>query len=194
MEGLDWGTVNLAVSALGRMKADLERDPSQQEFTASPDEVDQAITVLNRLAARAPRVPADATVVGSTLQGREWSVGVSGTLDRCYPRSDSHTWGEFAGLAVEMGGYGDLTAIDPYTGRRFWLGSALRCDEHSLALAKAEPGDAAMAVYRQCHRCEACHASSVVTGIRRLLDAMEFAGFPDRFRADFETEPASTNA
>lgn len=37
-----------------------------------------------------------------------------------YPASDVYRFGEFAYLVVEAGGYGDLTAVDPYTGRRFW--------------------------------------------------------------------------
>lgn len=122
---------------------------------------------------------------GSTAAGREWSVSGQAPRNRCYPKAGSYTWGEFAGLAIEMGGYSDLSAIDPYTGRRFWLGSALRCDEHSLALAKAEPGDAAMAVYGQTHDCGPCHGS-ILTGIRRLLDAMEAAGFPDAFRDEHD--------
>lgn len=182
-DGLDWGTVNLAVSALGRMKADLERDPSQQEFTASVADVETAIEAINRAAVK-HREPA-AEAVGSTTQGREWHVSKPMSRDRCYPKAGSYTWGEFAGLVIEMGGYSDLSAIDPYTGRRFWLGSALRCDEHSLALAKAEPGDAAMAVFGQVRDCESCHGS-VLTGIRRLLDAMESAGFPDAFRDEHD--------
>lgn len=182
-DGLDWGTVNLAVSALGQMKAELVRDPSQQEFTASVADVEAAIEAIKRAAVK-HREPAGAGT-GSTLQGREWQVSHPMPKDKCYPKTDSYTWGEFAGLAIEMGGYSDLSAIDPYTGRRFWLGSALRCDEHSLALAKAEPGDAAMAVLRQVFECEACHAPAV-TGIRRLLDAMEAAGFPSAFRDEHD--------
>lgn len=33
-----------------------------------------------------------------------------------YPQTDSHLWGEFPVLAIETGGYNDLTAVDPYTG------------------------------------------------------------------------------
>lgn len=36
----------------------------------------------------------------------------------CYPQTDSHLWGAFAILAIESGGYGDLDAVDPYSGRR----------------------------------------------------------------------------
>lgn len=38
-----------------------------------------------------------------------------------YPQADTHTWGEFAGLAIEMGGYGDITAVNPHTGDRLCL-------------------------------------------------------------------------
>lgn len=47
---------------------------------------------------------------------------------RTYPRSGSHEWSEFAFLAIEQGGYGDITAIDPYTGRRFWLSQEYKPD------------------------------------------------------------------
>lgn len=40
-----------------------------------------------------------------------------------YPQTGSHEWSEFALLAIEQGGYGDITAVDPYSGRRFWLGA-----------------------------------------------------------------------
>lgn len=45
--------------------------------------------------------------------------------EECYPKAGSHVWNEFAGLAIELGGYGDITAIDPYTGRRFWWGNGV---------------------------------------------------------------------
>ena len=38
-----------------------------------------------------------------------------------YPQAGSHTWGEFAGLAVELGGYSDITLVDPYGGSRLWV-------------------------------------------------------------------------
>ena len=33
-----------------------------------------------------------------------------------YPQADAHTWGAFAYLAIEMGGYGDLEVVNPYNG------------------------------------------------------------------------------
>jgi len=112
-----------------------------------------------------------------TPQGREWSVSSPVPKQECYPQAGSHTWSEFAGLAIEMGGYSDLTAIDPYTGRRFCLGQAFTCDRHSAALAAAKPGDQAIAVYDEQSGCGECSAP-FFTAIRRLLDAMEAAGFP----------------
>lgn len=38
-----------------------------------------------------------------------------------YPHSGTHTWGAFAGLAIELGGYGDIELVDPYSGSRFWF-------------------------------------------------------------------------
>lgn len=35
-----------------------------------------------------------------------------------YPDTEAYRWQSFAQLAVETDGYGDLSAIDPYTGRR----------------------------------------------------------------------------
>lgn len=37
-----------------------------------------------------------------------------------YPKAD-HAWAMFAGLAIELGGYGDVELVDPYTGNRFWF-------------------------------------------------------------------------
>lgn len=37
-----------------------------------------------------------------------------------YPKTGTHTWGAFAGLAIELGGYGDVELVDPYSGSRFW--------------------------------------------------------------------------
>lgn len=38
--------------------------------------------------------------------------------DPHYPTARAHEWGEFAYLAIEAGGYSDLTAVNPYTGDR----------------------------------------------------------------------------
>lgn len=123
-------------------------------------------------------------IKGHTSSGREYHVsGEPVNPDKCYPRQGHHIWNEFAGLAIEMGGYSDLTAVDPYTGRRFWLEHAFWCDEHAAAVAAAEPGDAAVAVYVAVQSCDGCHGS-VIVAIRRLLDAMEQAGFPDNYRED----------
>lgn len=38
-----------------------------------------------------------------------------------YPQRDTYQFQEFAGLVFELGGYGDVTLCDPYTGRRLHL-------------------------------------------------------------------------
>ena len=35
-----------------------------------------------------------------------------------YPQEDKHTWGAFAGLAVELDGYNNLELVNPYNGDR----------------------------------------------------------------------------
>jgi hypothetical protein len=37
-----------------------------------------------------------------------------------YPQTETHTWGAFAGMAIELGGYSDVELVDPYSGSRFW--------------------------------------------------------------------------
>jgi len=114
---------------------------------------------------------------GATEQGRDWKI-IQG--DR--PQSgayDNHVWQEFAGLAIEVGGYSDLTAIDPYSGRRFWLGDAYRCNTHTAMLKAAKPGEEALAVYQASHECGDC-GGTMIAAIRRLLDAMEAVGFPGK--------------
>jgi hypothetical protein len=55
-------------------------------------------------------------------QGDDWSVK-AGTEGPHYPDNGTHTWGEFAGMAIELGGYGDMTMVDPYSGQRLWMGA-----------------------------------------------------------------------
>jgi hypothetical protein len=38
-----------------------------------------------------------------------------------YPKSSMYEFQEFAGLVFELGGYGDITMINPYTGLRLWI-------------------------------------------------------------------------
>ena len=66
-----------------------------------------------------------------THNGRDWSIigPVDPDPSRFYPQVDCHIWGEFAALAIEMGGYRDLSAVDPYSGQRFWLSNAFAPDE-----------------------------------------------------------------
>lgn len=64
-----------------------------------------------------------------------------------YPHNPQHAWGAFAMLALEMGGYGDLEAVDPYNGRRLHLSNAI-------------PED-----------------GNLYTALRNLIDAMEQESF-----------------
>ncbi len=41
--------------------------------------------------------------------------------ERWYPKNDRYIWGEFAVLAIETGGYRDLSAINPLNGARITL-------------------------------------------------------------------------
>lgn len=38
-----------------------------------------------------------------------------------YPQSGTHTWGAFAGLAIEMDGYGGVEVIAPWSGRVLYV-------------------------------------------------------------------------
>lgn len=66
--------------------------------------------------------------------------------DRRYPQQEAHVWSEFAYLAVEAGGYSDITAINPYTGDRLWVGGSdiphefctNRCNTCGLATRRDE--------------------------------------------------------
>ena len=116
---------------------------------------------------------------GVTEQGRDWKI-IQGVKPENGGYHD-HVWQEFAGLAIEMGGYSDLTAVDPYSGRRLWLSSAFKCDTHTAMLNAAKPGEEAIEVYRLSHECGDC-SDSVYGAIRRLVDAMEAIGFPEGFR------------
>lgn len=94
-------------------------------------------------AASTPSVPTD---------DRAWSVSAP-TDGPHYPETEAHdyTWGAFAGAAIELGGYGDLILVDPYSGRRLWLADCL--DD--------EP------------------KGSFLRGLRKLLDLAEATGFLD---------------
>ena len=118
---------------------------------------------------------------GTTPEGRDWKVIGPEKGTGVYPKDDTHTWGEFAGLAIEIGGYSDITAVDPYTGRRFWLADAFKCDAHASALHAAAPGDEAIEVYSQSFQCDQCSGETggLIRALRRLVDAMDTAGFLD---------------
>jgi hypothetical protein len=114
---------------------------------------------------------------GVTEQGRDWKI-IQGARPENGGYND-HVWQEFAGLAIEMGGYSDITAIDPYSGRRFWLSDAFKCDVHTAMLKNAKPGEEAIAVYQASHECGDC-GDSLYNAVRRLLDAMQAVGFPGK--------------
>jgi hypothetical protein len=42
-----------------------------------------------------------------------------------YPQAAKYAFQEFAGPVFELGGYGDMTMIDPYSGRRLWVSAEL---------------------------------------------------------------------
>ena len=48
---------------------------------------------------------------------------------QCYPKTDSYTFGEFAGPVIEYGGYADMTMVDPYTSRRLWVADVFASSE-----------------------------------------------------------------
>lgn len=77
-----------------------------------------------------------------------------------YPFAEHHAWGAWAALAVEMPGYGDLEATNPYTGR-------------TLHLAEAFKGGA-----------------DAYTALRRLVDAMEKHQFLGEVTAQTEVPAA----
>lgn len=58
--------------------------------------------------------------------GIEYSISEELPSSQTYPTTDIYEFGEFAGPIFEMGGYGDITMIDPYTGRRLWVGGAFQ--------------------------------------------------------------------
>jgi hypothetical protein len=69
--------------------------------------------------------------------------------EACYPAVDLYQFQEFAGPVFELGGYGDMTLIDHYTGRRLWMAPERANDGHVM------PGDPVlteMSVYDQMAR------------------------------------------
>jgi hypothetical protein len=77
--------------------------------------------------------------------------------DPHYPAARAHEWGEFAYLAIEAGGYSDLTAVNPYTGDR--------CHTFACRTGGTMDGDWIDNPY-QC--------------LRNLIDAMERVNFLPR--------------
>jgi hypothetical protein len=71
-----------------------------------------------------------------------------------YPQADTHTWGAFAFLAIESDGYGDLEAVDPYSGREL----------HTYA-------------WHEGNRFDGAPHFDVYKALRQLIDAMEQVKF-----------------
>lgn len=67
-----------------------------------------------------------------------------------YPQSPIHTWGAFAGLALELDGYSGVEVIAPWSGKMLYVPDAFRSD--------GEPEDWA-------------------TILRRVADGIEAAGW-----------------
>lgn len=60
----------------------------------------------------------DRTIAKGELDGVEYQVSGPFNPDAPrYPKIDTHMWGAWPFLAIEMEGYGDLVAIDAGTGR-----------------------------------------------------------------------------
>ncbi len=71
------------------------------------------------------------TAIKVTPRPSEWSE-TAGLPDHVgWPQSETHTWGAFAGLAVELGGYSDIELVDPGTGSRFWFKPGAHLDPTS---------------------------------------------------------------
>lgn len=69
-----------------------------------------------------------------------------------YPQTDSYTWGAFAYLAIEAGGYRDLEVVNPHNGERMWVADAMgKLTDEGEAMVEVSPYDA----------------------LRKLIDAME---------------------
>lgn len=43
-----------------------------------------------------------------------------------YPKSETHTWGAFAGLALELDGYNGVEVIAPWTGKVLYVPNVFR--------------------------------------------------------------------
>lgn len=76
--------------------------------------------------AQCPACPGEVTTAAGTKHEYRWHVGPGEEGPGTWPTDDHHTWTEFAGLAVECGGYGDLTLVDPGTGDRLWVSDAFQ--------------------------------------------------------------------
>lgn len=95
----------------------------------------------------------DSKVKGTLADGTEYTVRPALNPDAPrWPQVEGHVWNAFPQLAIETGGYHDLEAYDPFTGRMIWT------------RAFQNPDGTAVNIY---------------DGLRRLIDVMEAAGFLD---------------
>ena len=78
--------------------------------------------------------------------------GISTGSQDPYPKNDLYQFQEFAGPVFELGGYGDMSLIDPYTMRRLWVSDVLREEERE-------------------------GPAYLLNAIRRVLDVAETVGF-----------------
>jgi|SRR5215831_1725962 len=57
--------------------------------------------------------------------------------EECYPKREAYVFNEFAGPIFELGGYSDMTLIDPWSGRRLWVADALGTPDMPIPLFDA---------------------------------------------------------
>jgi hypothetical protein len=63
-----------------------------------------------------------------------------------YPKTGTYEFGEFAGPVFELGGYGDMTMVDPYTLERLWVAHVFNGEDTSLFEAMRRVIDVAEAI------------------------------------------------
>ena len=92
------------------MSDDIKRETSHPHAAASLDPT--RLAELQRT---------DRTIDKGETDGVAWKLSGPFNPDAPrYPLVDSHLWGAWPFLAIEMEGYGDLSAHDAQTGMSFW--------------------------------------------------------------------------
>lgn len=113
-----------------------------------------------------PRDTAD--IVGPTTHNNDDQiVYITPGNGTGYPQVEAHTWGEFAGAVFELGGYGDMTLIDPYTGSRMAVMRVFESDEAATAWFDSISERLAQAPAR----------SDFYRAMRRVIDVAEANSF-----------------